>query len=79
MIFILWFRVERRFGMGFLDNLKEVAGYAYEAAEKKALEVEKEKIRLERYSTKELKQMRRGTATSSRNLAIAQILKERGE
>lgn len=65
--------------MGFFDSMKKAASAAYSAAEEKAMEVEKEKAKLERYSTEELKRLRTGSATSSRNMAIAQILRERGE
>lgn len=65
--------------MGFWDTMKDVAVSAYNAAEKKALEIEKEKEYLSRYSTEQLKRMRTGSVTSSRQLAIAQLLKERGE
>lgn len=64
--------------MGFWDTMKDVAVSAYNAAEKKALEVEKEKARLERYSSEELKRMHRSDF-SARNMAIRSILEDRGE
>ena len=64
--------------MGLWDNVKKAASAAYSAAEQKQLEVEKEKARLERYSTSELKRMHRSDF-SAKSMAIRSILEDRGE